>query len=64
MNISEHESPNSIGIVWDQTLPNKSHGPMFYILFLTQQSNPPISQFNSLYNKFTSVLPMLSYSKS
>ena len=49
----------------DQTVPNKSHGPMyckigdtcvdsghvFYTRYvITRQSNPPISQFNSLCN--------------
>ena len=51
----------------DQILPNRSHGPMHYKIgvtcvynvlcsvVMTQQSNPPISQFNSWCNLFTSV---------
>jgi len=59
-----------------QTLPNKSHGPMyckigdtcvdsghvFYTRYvITRQSNPPISQFNSLCNWFTSLWSMFVY---
>ena len=43
----------------DQILPNKLHGPMHYKIGVTcvynGQSNPHISQCNSLCNEFTSV---------
>ena len=48
----------------DQILTNKLHGPMHYNIGVTSvynghvfytQSNPPISQFNSLCNEFTSI---------
>ena len=62
----------------DQILLNKSHGPMhykigvtciyhghvFFTLVITLQSNPPISQFISPCNEFTSVWSMCVYNKS
>ena len=38
------------GIQWTHVL---------YLVVITRQSNPPISQFNSLCNEFTSVLVKL-----
>ena len=34
---------------------------VLYSVVITQQSNPPISQFNSLYNEFTSFWSMFIY---
>ena len=34
---------------------------VLYSVVLTRQSNPPISQFNRLYNEFTSVWSILPY---
>ena len=61
----------------DEILPNKLHGPthykigvtcvyhghVFYTLYyvITWQSNPSISQFNSLCNEFMSVWSMFVY---
>ena len=63
----------------DQTVPNKLHGPMhckigetcvynwtrvLYSVVITRQSNPLISQFNSLGNEFTSFWSMFIYNNN
>ena len=56
----------------DQTLPNKLHGPAHctigdtcvcngHRVVITRQSTPPISQFNSTCNEFTSFWSMFVY---
>ena len=37
---------------------------VLYSIVITRQSNPPISQFNSLCNEFTSVWSMFVYNRS